>query len=58
MAKLYESRVNNLIRPLTEKELGYVFCSKYIDKIIEDFDKKYVSYLVEGRVGIVKSSSI
>jgi beta-mannanase len=40
MAKLYESRANNLIKPLTEKELGYVFGNKYIDKIIGDIDKK------------------
>ncbi|OOM70591.1 hypothetical protein CLPUN_51990 [Clostridium puniceum] len=59
MAKLYESRVNNLSRPLTEKELGYVFGSKYIDKIIEDIDKKkYGSYLVGGVIGTGKSSLV
>ncbi|MFW2503472.1 hypothetical protein [Clostridium diolis] len=59
MAKLYESRINNLIKPLTEKELGYVFGSKYINKIIEDIDKKkYGSYLVGGVVGTGKSSLV
>ncbi|GEA31247.1 hypothetical protein [Clostridium diolis] len=59
MAKLYESRVNNLIKPLTEKELGYVFGNKYIDKIIEDIDKKkYGSYLIGGVVGTGKSSLV
>lgn len=57
MSKLYESRKTNLNYPLGKDEVGYIFKSDNINKIIERINKKmYGSYLVGGVVGTGKSS--
>ena len=59
MSALYQSRKNTLIQPLNIDEIGYVYDSKHITKMVEDIKKaKFGSYLVGGVVGAGKTSQV
>lgn len=59
MAKLYESRNENLNCPLTKEEVGFVFESENINSLVQCLDNgKFGAYLVGGIIGTGKSSLV
>lgn len=59
MEKLFEVRKDNIIKPLSITDAGFVFKTDNINAVIKDIEcAKYGSYLVGGGVGTGKSSLI
>ena len=59
MEKLFEVRRDNIIKPLSETDAGFIFKADSIDVVMEDIkSEKYGSYLIGGGVGTGKSSLI